>query len=183
MTNTLATPLNLYAVLDIPESSSIIEIKQAYHRALLKFHPDKRHKSSGAPITERVQSASNGLSPVSFPISEAASLEQREIHVLKQAYDVLSNDTTRAAYDASLASGKKSGPRPAEVVSLQDFSEEVEVHPSPDGCHDLVRWRHPCRCGGAYVIDEDDMERGQHLVGCWSCSEIIWVGYEAVEED
>ena len=27
------------------------------------------------------------------------------------------------------------------------------------------------------------MERGQHLVGCSSCSEVIWVGYELADED
>jgi diphthamide biosynthesis protein 4 len=180
MTNISAIPFSFYAVLDISESSSPTEIKQAYHRALLKFHPDKRHRSSSVPIAEHIQPASDGLSPVSSPISGAGSLEQREIHVLKQAYDVLSDATTRAAYDASLASRKKSGPRPAEVVSLQEFTEE-EDHGS-DGHHNQVRWRYPCRCGGAYVIDENEMETGQHLVGCWSCSETIWVGYEAVEE-
>ena len=44
-----------------------------------------------------------------------------------------------------------------------------------------LRWTYGCRCGGLYVITEDDMEAGQHLVGCISCSEVLWVGYELAE--
>ena len=29
---------------------------------------------------------------------------------------------------------------------------------------------------------EADMEKGQHLIACRNCSEVIWVGYE-VQED
>ena len=38
-----------------------------------------------------------------------------------------------------------------------------------------------CGCGGRYHITEADMERGQHVVGCSSCSEVVWVGYEVVD--
>jgi len=59
------------------------------------------------------------------------------------------------------------GPRPAQIVSLEEFEEQ-----------DNISWCYECRCGGTYRIREDDLERGQHLVGCGSCSEVVWVGYE-----
>jgi diphthamide biosynthesis protein 4 len=64
------------------------------------------------------------------------------------------------------------GPRPAQVISLEDF-EEVE-----EG-----EWKHPCRCGGTYNVAEEDMDAGRHLVGCESCSEVVWVGYELVNDE
>lgn len=43
-------------------------------------------------------------------------------------------------------------------------------------------WRHGCRCGGAYIIRGAEMEAGHHLVGCSSCSEVVWVGYEVADD-
>jgi len=63
------------------------------------------------------------------------------------------------------------GPRPAQVISLEEFEEQ-------EATIDSVSWNHKCRCGGTYQISDDDMEKGQHLVSCCSCSEVIWVGYE-----
>lgn len=72
---------------------------------------------------------------------------------------------------------RPSGPRPAQVVSLEEF-DEVEGRGEDSG-----EWTYGCRCGGTYRITEADMEKGQHVVGCSSCSEVVWVGYEAVDPD
>lgn len=66
-----------------------------------------------------------------------------------------------------------SGPRPAQVISLEEFSEESIQS----------RWTHACRCGGAYAITEKDMENDRHLIACERCSEVVYVGYEVVEEE
>lgn len=42
-------------------------------------------------------------------------------------------------------------------------------------------WAYSCRCGGTYKIGERELERGVHLAGCGSCSEVVWVGYEVME--
>lgn len=91
-------------------------------------------------------------------------------------YETLSSPSARAAYDAArdTAIAQHTGPRPAQVVSLEDFDEIEEM--------ELTTWRYSCRCGGSYVITERDMEAGQHLVGCNSCSEVVWVGYELVND-
>jgi len=99
-----------------------------------------------------------------------------DIGLLKQAYETLSLPASRAVYDATrthAAAQRKTGPRPAQVVSLEEFDEV-------DG--DETRWTYPCRCGGTYAIAVPDMEAERHLVGCSSCSEVVWVGYELVEE-
>jgi len=80
----------------------------------------------------------------------------------------LSTPNLRAEYDSLRSVTSKSAPRPAQIVSLDDFEES--------GSDDT--WRYICRCGGMYRITSREMEEGHHLVGCSSCSEVIWVGYE-----
>ncbi|KAF8167567.1 hypothetical protein B0H34DRAFT_646716, partial [Crassisporium funariophilum] len=139
-----------YQLLSVRKDASVGEIKAAYHRALLRFHPDKRDAST-AP-------------------------DQVDIDLLKEAYTVLSNPELRHAYNAKTErSTYLSAPRPAQVVSLEDFDEEVGQGEN-DG-----PWRYPCRCGGSYRISVDLMEKGEHLIACNSCSEVVWVGYELSE--
>ncbi|OCH87547.1 hypothetical protein OBBRIDRAFT_837263 [Obba rivulosa] len=150
-------PPDYYALLAIPPSASPADIKRAYHRLLLLSHPDKR---AHAP------------SPASGPPPPI------DIDLVKQAYTTLSSPAARAAYDASLRALAHAprGPRPAAVISLEDFEEG-----GADAGWSV--WRHACRCGGAYVITEREMDAGEHLVGCESCSEVVWVGYELAEGD
>ncbi|KAF9011171.1 hypothetical protein BDQ17DRAFT_1387623 [Cyathus striatus] len=146
---------NYYLLLSLPQNASYAEIKSAYHKALLQTHPDKQNRRIVLSTTEPI-----------------------DISALKEAYVTLSSPELRARYDASLmAQGKNAGPRPAQVVSLEEFTSEV------DGDDQDGPWRYDCRCGGIYRISVEDMERGLHLIGCTSCSEIIWAGYELQEYD
>ncbi|KAJ7496918.1 DnaJ-domain-containing protein, partial [Mycena latifolia] len=135
--------LDCYAILDVTPRSSLAEIKSAYHRALLRSHPDKNVASATSPV---------------------------DIASIQEAYRILSTPSLRAQHDIRLRI--PTGPRPAQVISLEDFQENPE----------LDSWSHSCRCGGAYKITGEEMESGQHLIPCTSCSEIVWVGYELAEE-
>lgn len=42
---------------------------------------------------------------------------------------------------------------------------------------------HPCRCGGEFLICEQEMEEGVELVGCEGCSEIVRVLYQEVSDE
>ncbi|TBU29808.1 hypothetical protein BD311DRAFT_660342 [Dichomitus squalens] len=134
-----------YSLLSVTPSATSAEIKAAYHRRLLASHPDKR--ASRTP--------EDGI----------------DIGLLKEAFRTLSTPELRTEYDRlRRVNGKQLGPRPAQVVSLEDFDEE------PDS-----RWTYSCRCGGTYIVTEETLEAGQHLVACASCSEVVWVGYELAE--
>lgn len=135
------TEVDFYALLGVDARATAADIKAAYHRMLLKHHPDKSRSVSGMDFAQ-----------------------------LKQAYETLSSPSARRDYDSRTEATRKQ--RPAQVVSLDDFSE------NGDGV-----WRYPCRCGREYLIREGDLERGVHLVGCEGCSEVVWVGYELVEEN
>ncbi|KAH9897714.1 hypothetical protein C8Q73DRAFT_663629 [Cubamyces lactineus] len=141
-----------YELLSVSPSASPADIKAAYHRALLASHPDKRDHA-------------NGLS----------KFVDIDIGLLKQAFNTLYTPSLRKEYDARRsASGSLRGPRPAQVISLEEFEERE----GPDG----ITWVYPCRCGGQYAVTEDMLDAGQHLVGCGSCSEAVWAGYELVED-
>ncbi|KAJ7686505.1 hypothetical protein B0H17DRAFT_940334, partial [Mycena rosella] len=129
-----------YALLDIAPHASRPQIKVAYHRALLRSHPDKNVASTA------------------------------DIASIQEAYRVLSTPALRAQHDTRLRA--PAGPRPAQVISLEEFQEHLE----------LDSWSHSCRCGGIYRITGEEMENGQHLIPCTSCSEIVWVGYELAED-
>lgn len=143
--------VDFYQLLGIAYDAPLSVIKSAYHKALLASHPDKRLFTSAIP-------------PVNVDIA-----------LLKEAYTTLSNVSSRIAYDNILRNARvkiSTGPRPAQVISLEDFEEAEE---------DV--WTHACRCGGTYRITEEDMDAGRHLVGCESCSEVVWVGYELVDDE
>ncbi|TFK42047.1 hypothetical protein BDQ12DRAFT_696558 [Crucibulum laeve] len=148
-------PFDLSSMLSIQTDATYADIKIAYHRALLQSHPDKRNART--PVVDSV-----------------------DISQIKEAYTTLSTPELRAKYDASRKQRPVvSGPRPAQVISLEEFEEELPTDPAGDEC----AWRHPCRCGGVYRISTEEMEKGQHLIGCNSCSEVIWAGYEPEESD
>ena len=135
-----------YAILSLSPDATAADIKAAYHRLLLASHPDKH---------------------VSSP-----SFDAIDIGLLKEAFNTLHDPELRKMYDALRNNdGKKLGPRPAQVISLEEFDEESDS-----------TWTYPCRCGGTYVVTEEMLDSGEHLVGCASCSEVVWVGYELAEE-
>ena len=176
----LYTPLSdFYSLLQIPRDASPNDIKIAYHRTLLRLHPDKQLRSRAHPDIHIVLDTTTPTpTPTRAPRSSVEE-ESVDMALLKEAYRTLSDVGSRAAYDMSLRREEHTrshGPRPAQVVSLEEFTTiETET---------VQEWRYGCRCGGMYRITEDDLENGTHLVGCESCSEVIWVGYEeAVTED
>ncbi|KAF8257458.1 hypothetical protein EI94DRAFT_1292175 [Lactarius quietus] len=97
MTNSeLDDGTDYYALLGITRSASADTIKAAYHRALLRLHPDKHQPSTDNP------------SPLA------------NIGLLQDAFVTLSSTAQRAAYDSRYELSRKA-PRPAQVVSLEDF--------------------------------------------------------------
>ncbi|KIL00794.1 hypothetical protein PAXRUDRAFT_129024, partial [Paxillus rubicundulus Ve08.2h10] len=158
---------DFYSLLCIPRDAPSTDIKIAYHRILLLSHPDKQFRPHVGTSGDRSRPG------------------DVDIALLKEAYTILSDPSSRAAYDRLLrreANAKSRGPRPAQVVSLEEFTPE-ERGEDEDEETTGQEWHYGCRCGGTYRITEDDMENGKHLVGCESCSEVIWVGYELAEDE
>ncbi|KAJ3535294.1 hypothetical protein NMY22_g6554 [Coprinellus aureogranulatus] len=156
-----------YQVLSIPQNASTREIKAAYHRALLQHHPDKQ------------------TTPVATPDASTPTAIL-EISVIKAAYKTLISSESRTTYDDALrrraCGGQTAGPRPAQVISLEDWTSVSPAGSLEGEDGDPGPWRYPCRCSGYYEISEAMMESGVHLIGCSSCSEVVWAGYELQDD-
>ena len=172
----LAEPevVNFYEVLCLPRTATPSDVKAAYHRALLLYHPDKalsarnRNKS-----TQNIASIQNKLSP-----EDNAQLPS--IDDIQKAYSILADPVLRADFDNHIShnntassSTAKGSQRAAEIVSFDEFA------PEEDGSDAYI---YPCRCGSVYRITEEQLDADLHLLGCQGCSEVVWVGYEIVEE-
>ncbi|KAF8314537.1 hypothetical protein DL93DRAFT_2167322 [Clavulina sp. PMI_390] len=169
--------LTYYEILSIPQTASSADVKAAYHRALLLYHPDKALSKTLSPLAaSQPRSAQDRESLTGSRID----LPTPTIDEVQQAYTTLSDSLLRKNYDGNLkrslsdASAQRGSQRPAEVVSLEEFV------PLDEDAAILV---YPCRCGESFRISEEQLEADVHLIGCNGCSEAVWVGYEAVEEE
>lgn len=136
-------------------------IKRAYHRALLRNHPDK------------TKTASSSKAPV-------YSIDQ-----ISRAFVVLSSPAQRAAYDASLR--RAHAARPA-ATRFQTGVENVDLDDLPfDDAQ--ARWHRSCRCGNprGYAFDEADLmdaaDDGLLMVACQDCSLWLRVHFAVVEDE
>ncbi|KAB5594573.1 DnaJ domain-containing protein [Ceratobasidium theobromae] len=149
---------NYYTILGVAKAAGSPEIRQCYRAALLKVHPDK------SQVLHEWNSAAIAISQI------------------QEAYRTLSDPVLREKYDQLLKEGKgivkmtQVDQRPANEVSLDDF-EEIEAN----GSGVAAQWIYPCRCGNLFTITEDELEKEVHYIGCAGCSEVLWVGYEAVD--
>lgn len=148
-------------------------MKAAYHRALLLHHPDKELSTRNR----------NGLTQNITPPLERPSLKDvaqcPSIDDIQKAYATLADPVLRAAFDIRLVSSNapslatKGPQRPAEIVSLDEFNPEEDRSDA---------YVYPCRCGSMYRITEEQLEIDVHLLGCQGCSEVVWVGYDVVDD-
>jgi DnaJ-class molecular chaperone len=67
--------VDLYSLLEVSRDASDTQIRKAYHRAALKYHPDKQHSTNSDPSM---------------------------FSKILEAFTVLSNESLRASYDREL---------------------------------------------------------------------------------
>jgi diphthamide biosynthesis protein 4 len=161
--------VDFYEVLCLPRTATSPDVKAAYHRALLLYHPDKELSTRNR----------NELTQNTVPAPERPDVAQRlSISDIQKAYATLADPVLRAAFDIRLVRNstpsftEKGSQRPAEIISFDEFAPEDRSD----------AYIYPCRCGSVYRITEEQLEADVHLIGCQGCSEVVWVGYEAVEE-
>lgn len=154
--------LNLSPDLIASQNDPAAFVKRAYHRALLKNHPDKAKSSSQPPHT---------------------------IDQITTAWEVLSSPRQRAEYDAQLRLSRDSGRDGGD--ELQVFHTGVENVDLDDLAFDerAGSWSRSCRCGNekGYVFTEDDLleagDDGLLMVGCLDCSLWLRVHFAMIEDE
>ncbi|KAF5662800.1 diphthamide biosynthesis 4 [Fusarium heterosporum] len=154
--------LNLTPTLLDTQHDSTPLIKRAYHRALLRNHPDKVANSNSSSGFFSVDQITNALNVLSSPSSRAA-------------YDA----TLRVSRPAGSASRDGSFQTGVESMDLDDlaFDEDQEC------------WYRSCRCGNdhSYEFREADLEEvsdeGELIVGCLDCSLWLRVHFAVMDGD
>lgn len=170
-----------YETLDLPfpiPSLTPQQLKLAYHKALLKHHPDKA-KSSSIDPTSPSPSLSN---PTNGTNAQSQQQQTYTIDQITSAYKTLSTPSLRKSYDLTLrqtrAEQKKGDAfhTGLEPIDLEDFECE-ECDGADAGGGDI--WFRGCRCGDekGFIVTEEDLEKeietGEVVVGCRGCS--LWV--------
>ncbi|KAH8175984.1 CSL zinc finger domain-containing protein [Sarocladium implicatum] len=143
-------------------------LKRAYHRALLKNHPDKAKSSSAS-----------------------SSHSAHSIDQITKAWETLSSPRQRAEYDAQLRLSRDSGSGSGRGDEEQVFRTGVENVDLDDLVFDekTESWSRSCRCGNerGYVFTEDDLleagEDGLLMVGCLDCSLWLRVHFAMLDDE
>jgi DnaJ homolog subfamily B member 13 len=91
--------LDYYAVLDVPRSASIYDIKLAYRKFALRLHPERKNYPQHP----------NPRPEGTFDLPLPTLPEKSYWEVLNEAYDVLSNSLRREVYDQYGEEGLKRG--------------------------------------------------------------------------
>lgn len=167
-----------YEVLALPKAllddattdQAPILLKQAYHRALLRHHPD------------RTGAANQPLKSTPTPTYTIDQITLAHITLLSPALRSEYNARLRttASRTAQQSSKFQTG---IETVDLDDL-ECAEGGGEEPG----TRWFRPCRCGNdrGFAFGEADLEEagdlGELLVGCLDCSLWLRVCFAVVEE-
>lgn len=144
MASNSATQKDWYCILGAHPSDSQAELKQKYQKLALLYHPDKRHKEEDIELT-----------------TEGA----HKFIEISQAWKILGNEETKREYDLQR--------RETEMTRSCHVDNQVPLE-EMEWEDDLEFYCYTCRCGGKYILTEDDLEQSL-LVNCDSCSLIIEV--------
>ncbi|KAI9931119.1 hypothetical protein ASPWEDRAFT_166932 [Aspergillus wentii DTO 134E9] len=165
-----------------PTALSKQQLKIAYHKALLKHHPDK------APGAD-TPSAYNG--------DGNSQTSSYTVDQITTAYKTLSDPSLRAEYDRSLrldrakvAEREKTGTvfhTGLEVVDLEDLALDESAEGESGDAE--AYWYRACRCGDdkGFLVTEQDLEReaehGEIVIGCRGCSLWMKILFAVEDED
>lgn len=199
-----------YEVLSLPRSlldetspdQTAQILKRAYHRALLRHHPDKAppslptssSSSSSAPLPPRQKEPSLATTKSSSTNNNNNNNTAYTIDQIITAYTTLSHPSTKNPYDRSLAlqtlssttnhqDGTITFQTGIETIDLDDLSTTTTT--TTPQCW----WYKSCRCGNpqGFKFGEADLEEagdlGELIVGCQDCSLWLRVHFAVVEED
>ncbi|CAD6504091.1 BgTH12-05828 [Blumeria graminis f. sp. triticale] len=160
-----------YQILDLPEgfhTHSLLHLKAlrtAYHKALLRNHPDKTSSAT-----------------------ETKPTKVYTIDQITQAFSTLCDPKLAAAYSKELESRAVSYYRETWAKDYRPIAETVDLE---EICFDDSEklWFKDCRCGDdrGYIVQEKDLEvateDGEISIECRGCSLWLTVLFGVVEEE
>ncbi|XDG06633.1 hypothetical protein ABKA04_006248 [Annulohypoxylon sp. FPYF3050] len=168
-------------------------VKQAYHRALLKHHPDKA--ASGSSSSSPSQPSASSPNPPDSKSKSSPKTHTKQgshsqpriaytVDQIQHAYSVLSDAKKRREYDRVL----RASPSQRQTQSFQTGVETVDLDDVSFDEKTGVYYR-SCRCGNerGYAFTEENLEEfeedGVLMVECLDCSLWIRVLFAAADDD
>ena len=146
---------NFYELFNLPNFSSVLDVKCQYQKFAKEFHPDKLTASQSG-LTEE---------------------ECTQMFVkINEAWKILKKSNTKAQYDVKLRQFEQEKNFTVnDTVSINDFVTS-ECDDEVFECGDQF-FIYPCRCGGQYQFYKSDFEFHQEsvLISCSNCSLCIKV--------
>ena len=135
--------MNAYEILECEPNATEQEIKNSYHRLLLKHHPDK------ATNSELHQSFINDTDSVEKDAAVDTFCR------LQKAYKLLTSPVQRAEYDSRLRQEE------LKQQGTTGVAENDCLLLRRDFVHDTTSnlYSYGCRCGDYYTIDGNELER------------------------
>jgi len=106
----------LYSVLGVEVTATLPDIKTAYRKLALQWHPDKH--------------------------SENKHVAEEKFKAIAGAFEVLSDGSTRAAYDRKLREEREAASRPSYMNTRPDFEDDYEYDDSDELPTDWARAHH-----------------------------------------
>lgn len=96
-----------YEIIELPTTAKVEEIKDAYYTLARRYHPDRFHLQSGTTLHKRLSSAFARIT---------------------QAYEVLTDSASRAAYDATLERSRKfADSASGKAAAAQNAADKVDA--------------------------------------------------------
>jgi diphthamide biosynthesis protein 4 len=173
----MSTARTHYEVLHIQDDAELTSesVKQAYHRALLLYHPDKLQQSNTTTAAPKTAPR-----PAGNPT----------IDQIVAAYAVLSDPEQRKSYNAAL---KTSHGHNVSHQGIDTFDLDDMQYSEVNG---RAFWQRGCRCDSkeGYIVTEYDLEKADKeqtaqqdgfqelLVQCRGCSLIVRITFAVTGE-
>ncbi|KAL0418477.1 UNVERIFIED_CONTAM: Ubiquitin carboxyl-terminal hydrolase 24 [Sesamum radiatum] len=144
-------PLNMYLILGVDPSASASDIKKAYRKAALKYHPDKAGQS-----LVRNENPDDGIwKEITDEVHKDAD---RLFKMIGEAYAVLSDPTKRSQYDLEEEMRNAPNRGNANIITVGFLLHIISKKTTPmvsSGCRDM---------GGNQILALTDMLTMQRIL-------------------
>ncbi|POV97848.1 hypothetical protein PSTT_14801 [Puccinia striiformis] len=189
-----------YKILELGSDAGPSEIRTAYLRLIKLHHPDKLKPSHHHPASTVHSHSPQQPSPTDHQYAQSLILAYSTLiePARRIEYDLKrlkSNPAHKQSLiiiilvpsrihqlPAKIASSGSDSKIVSQVLDLSEFTQLTVDQPeqeAPDTVGGGDRFVFPCRCGGQFLISENQMEADIEIIGCDGCSLTVKVEYQS----
>ena len=158
-------------------------MRARYKELSLILHPDKRRLSTNNCSGTSANAVHSGATAVGTAVASGAAWGSNNVRGhesapefarVAEAYSVLGDPASRKRYDAEVLAAGSAQTLPVDAeVDLDEMGWDED-----NACYVMS-----CRCSGAFVAREEDLDKGVAVFGCSGCTLSVRVLYDRVEDN